>query len=151
MDHTTRVSDTESRPRDPGAGMECAQCTSEGARAIPFLIAFGIVYVGAITTLRFVPMSRGLQILVTLAPVPVFASYLWRAIARIRRMDELQQRIQLEALAIAYPVSLLVLMTLGLLQVVDALPAFLGEFLKIWPAVAWLYVMGLFIARKRYR
>jgi hypothetical protein len=136
-------------PREAGPGT--GQCPREGARAVPFLVVFGLVYVGAIAALHYVPMTKGFQILVSLAPVPVFGLYLWRAIAGIRRLDELQQRIQLEALAIAYPLSLLMLMTLGLLQVVEALPARLGEFLKIWPAVAWLYVMGLFIARKRYR
>lgn len=127
------------------------QCSRERARAIPFLIAFGLVYVGAIAALHFLAMPRGAQILVALAPAPVFGLYLWRAIRGIRRLDELEQRIQLEALAIAYPVSLLLLMTLGLLQVIEALPPSLGEFLKIWPAVAWLYVMGVFVARKRYR
>ena len=139
-------------PREADTGIEpCEPCTSGRARAIPFLVAFGLVYVGAIAVLHFITMTKGLQILVAIAPVPVFGFYLWHAISGIRGLDELQQRIQLEALAIAYPISLLILMTLGLLQVVDALPAPLGEFLKIWPAVAWLYVMGLYIARKRYR
>ncbi len=136
---------------NPESTLDGEGCSKEQARAIPFLVAFGLVYVGAIAALRFFAMSRGAQILVALAPAPVFGLYLWRAIRGIRRLDELEQRIQLEALAIAYPVSLLLLMTLGLLQVVDALSPSLGEFLKIWPVVAWLYVLGVLVARKRYR
>ena len=135
-------------PKSTGGG-EC--CARGQARAIPFLIAFSVAYVGAIALLHFVTMPRGAQILVALAPTPVFGLYLWRAIQGMRRLDELEQRIQLEALAIAYPVTLIVLMTLGLLQVVDALPPRYAEFLKIWPVVAWLYVIGVFVARKRYR
>ena len=105
----------------------------------------------AIALLHFATMPRGTQILVALAPTPVFGLYLWRAIQGMRRLDELEQRIQLEALAIAYPVTLVVLMTLGLLQVVDAISPRYAEFLKIWPVVAWLYVIGVFVARKRYR
>ena len=133
-------------PTNPESTLASEPCSRERARAIPYLVAFGFVYVGAIAALHFVAMSRASQILVALAPAPVFGLYLWRVIRGIRRLDELEQRIQLEALAIAYPVSLLLLMTLGLLQTVDALAPRYSEFLKIWPVVAWLYVMGVFIA-----
>jgi hypothetical protein len=126
-------------------------CDPVRSRAIPPLIAFAVIYVASMLLLRFVPMSRGASIAVALLPLPVFAFYLVRWIRAIRSLDELQQRIQLEALAIAFPMSLLLILGMGLLQMADALPLGSRDYLRLWPAVFWLYFVGLFVARKRYR
>jgi hypothetical protein len=126
-------------------------CPPARARTIPPLIAFGIIYVAAIAALRLIEMPRAAQIPVALAPLPVFAFYLVRWIRAMRQLDELQRLIQLEALAIAFPLALLVILALGLLQMIEALPMRLADYLRLWPVVFWLYFLGLFIARKRYR
>ena len=61
-------------------------------------------------------LATGLKVAAALIPVPIFALFLVLFIRLIRTMDELERRIQLEALAIAYPLTVLLLMTLGLLQ-----------------------------------
>lgn len=126
-------------------------CDPVRSRAIPPLIAFAVIYVGSMLLLRFIPMSRGAAVTVALLPLPVFAFYLVRWIKAIRALDELQQRIQLEALAFAFPLSLLLILGMGLLQMADALPLDLQDYLRLWPMVFWLYFIGLFVARKRYR
>jgi hypothetical protein len=126
-------------------------CDPVRSRAIPPLIAFAVIYVGSMLLLRFLPMARGATIAVALLPLPVFGFYLVRWIRAIRSLDELQQRIQLEALAIAFPLSLLLILGMGLLQMVDALPLDLRDYLRLWPVVFWFYFIGLFVARKRYR
>ena len=40
---------------------------------------------------------------IALLPVPFFAAFLLAEIRCVRALDELQQRIQLDALAVAYP------------------------------------------------
>jgi hypothetical protein len=65
-------------------------------------------------------------------------------------MDELQRRIHLEALALAFPVALLVVFTAGLLD----LAGFHGEdnwdLPRLFPLVLLPYWFGLFRAHKKY-
>jgi len=138
-------------PTETPANPAAENCSREQARTIPPLVAFGVIYVAAIAALRFIELNRSAQIAVALAPLPLFAFYLLRWLRAMRRLDELQRLIQLEALAIAFPLSLLVILGLGLLQMVDALPIRLADYLRLWPVVFWLYFVGLFIARKRYQ
>ncbi|HET9950402.1 MAG TPA: hypothetical protein VFS09_01280 [Candidatus Eisenbacteria bacterium] len=126
-------------------------CSPETARTTPYLIAFAIAYVGALLLLRFVPMPRAAQIAVSLVPVPVFSLYLHRWLGAVRRLDELQRLITLEALGIAYPLALLLIMTIGLLEMVGALRHDVVSYLRLWPLVFWLYFIGLIAARRRYR
>src|SRR5688572_13483538 len=46
-----------------------------------------------------------LRVAVALLPTPVFAWFLWTWMSGVMRMDELERRIELEALAFAFPVS----------------------------------------------
>jgi hypothetical protein len=128
-----------------------APCAPEQARTIPYLVAFAVIYLAALLVLRFVPMPKAGQIAVALAPVPFFGFYILRWVRAIRALDELQRLITLEALAIAFPLSLLLILTLGLLQAVDAFDINRFDYLKLWPMVFWFYFIGLFVARKRYR
>jgi hypothetical protein len=128
-----------------------AGCAPEHARTIPPLAAFGAIYVGAIAALRFVPLSQAAQIAVALLPVPFFAYYILRWVTALRRLDELQRLITLEALGIAFPLALLVVMSLGLMQLAGVRGIEAIDYLRLWPVLFWLYFVGLFIARKRYR
>ncbi len=128
-----------------------AGCVPERTRTIAPLVAFGAIYVGAIAALRFVPLSPAAQIAVALLPVPFFAFYILRWVTTLRRLDELQRLITLEALGVAYPLALLLVMSLGLLKLAGARGVEAIDYLRLWPVLFWLYFVGLFIARKRYR
>jgi hypothetical protein len=65
-------------------------------------------------------------------------------------MDELERRIQLEALAIAFPIGSLLLMTLGLLQRVVTLSMEDWSYRHVWGFFPILYLFGLTISRRRY-
>ena len=136
--------------KNPGMAQGPA-CEVEQVRTIPYLVAFLVAYLGAMAALRFIPMPRGVQVAVALAPAPVFALYLRRWVHVLRQVDELQRLITLEALAIAYPLTLLLIMTIGLLEMVGAIPHDLVTYLRLWPLVFWFYFIGLIIARRRYR
>ncbi len=85
-----------------------------------------------------------------LLPVPPFAALIWLYSRGVRGMDELQRRIQLEALALAFPVALLVIFTVGLLD----LAGFHGEQNwdppRLWPLLLLPYFFGLYRAQRRY-
>lgn len=83
-------------------------------------------------------------------PTPLFAAFLWQFVQALRGADELERRIQLEALAIAFPLGLLLLTTLGLAQRAVMLRFEDWSFNHVWPMFAFFYVAGLAAARRRY-
>ena len=95
--------------------------------------------------------SRLALIAIVLVPVIPAALFLYFFIRDVRGMDELQRRIQLEALAFAYPLTLLLLMTLGLLQLVMNLNPADWSYRHVWQFVIVFYLFGVWIAARRYQ
>jgi hypothetical protein len=90
-------------------------------------VVFLIVMLGAIYYLEDETRDT-YRMVIALAPaIPGFIFFLFMADA-ISRLDELQRRIQVEAIAIGFGISLLVSMVYGLLGVAGL------------PQVSWLYV-----------
>lgn len=96
----------------------------------------------------FTPWER---VGISLIPIPFFVWFLWLFVKRMRDTDELQRRIQLEALAIAFPAAVVLLMTLGLLQRAIDLPMEDWSYAHVWLYLPMLYVFGNAIAANRYR
>jgi hypothetical protein len=96
-------------------------------------------------------LSPSLRIVAALLPVPPFALMLWGIIKGVRHMDELEQRIHLEALAVAFPLALVLLMTLGLLELAIPLPREDLSYRHVWAFLPLFYFGGLALARKRYK
>jgi len=96
-------------------------------------------------------MAESLRVLAALLPVAPFAWMLWEIIKGVRSMDELEQRIQLEALVVAYPSTLILLMTLGLLEIAIKLPPEDLSYRHVWAMLPVFYFLGLAIAKRRYR
>jgi hypothetical protein len=69
----------------------------------------------------------------------------------LRRVDELERRIQLEALAIAFPAAVLLLMALALLERATALSPQDWSYRHIWFFLPLFYFASLGVARRRYR
>jgi hypothetical protein len=90
-------------------------------------------------------------IAIVIVPVVPAALFLYFFITEMRQADELQRRIQLEALAFAYPLTLLLLMTLGLLQLVMDLNPADWSYRHVWQFVIVFYVFGIAIAARRYQ
>jgi len=85
---------------------------------------------------------------IVLTPVLGIVGCVWAIIRHLRRLDEMQRRIQLEALAFSFAGSALGSLAWGFAESAGAphLPTFL-----IWPIMAALWVVGGFIAHRRYR
>lgn len=95
--------------------------------------------------------SRTTLIAIVLIPVVPAALFLYFFITELRRADELQRRIQLEALAFAYPLTLLLLMTLGLLQLVIDLDPANWSYRHVWQFVIVFYLAGIGVSVRRYQ
>lgn len=118
---------------------------------LPLLVLWLVLYFGVRLALDSTAvMSPQWRVMLALLPTTVFALFLWSFIKSVRAADELERRIQLEALAIAFPLGLLLLTTLGLTQRAVALNAQDWSYNHIWPMFVLFYIAGLAFARRRY-
>src|SRR5689334_8073343 len=105
-------------------------------------------------------LSRGLlemsfapswaRVVIALLPVPFFVWYLWTWFKGAAAMDELQRRIELEALGFAFPAAIVFLMTIGLIDLAVTLPAEDFSLHHTWLMLPMLYYIGLWRAQRRY-
>jgi hypothetical protein len=114
------------------------------------MIVFILAYFAARGFLEMGGVPDAARVVAALVPVSPFAWMLWEIVRGIRAMDELEQRIQLEALALAFPLALILLMTLGLLEIAVSLPPEDLSYRHVWAMLPAFYFLGLTLARKRY-
>jgi hypothetical protein len=88
-----------------------------------------------------------LKVAAALLPILPFAAFVYFALKSQRGMDELQVRVQLEALAVAFPLSILFLMVFGLVG--EALDLTLER--HVWFYLPVFYFVGLALAWRRYQ
>lgn len=112
--------------------------------------AFALAYFGARALLEFYAMATWLRIAVVLFPILPFGFLLLTIIRGIRKMDELERRIQLESLAIAFPLTFLLLMILGLLELAIRLKPEDWSYRHLWPVMFIFYLIGFMFAKRRY-
>ncbi len=87
---------------------------------------------------------------IALLPLVPSVLVVWTFVQDIRKADEFERRLHLEALAIAFPVTVILLMTLGLLQLVIELNPNDWSYRHIWPYVMMTWLFGYVQARHRY-
>ena len=124
--------------------------TSSNTRVRLLGVLWLVMYFGARVLLKQEAVSTGLRIGIALAPVPVFGAFLWQVIRSIRNADEFERRIHLEALAVAFPLTLLLLTTLALMQRAVDLSVEDWSYAHVWIYLPIFYLGGLTLARKRY-
>lgn len=118
---------------------------------LPVTAFWVLSYLGARLALKELQLDPWLRVTVALLPVVPTALFLWLVVANIRSLDELQRRVHLEALAIAFPLAILLLWTLGLLQLAINLPAEDWSYRHVWVYLPLFYFLGLAIAWRRYQ
>ncbi len=90
------------------------------------------------------PAARYLMSLLPMLPGSAIA---WVILRQIRRLDELQRRIQLEALGFAFALTALLTFGYGFLELAG-LPRL--SLFSVWPLMATLWVAGLVLANRHY-
>ena len=98
---------------------------------------FAASYVAATWALKGLEMSSVARIAIAISPFPFFVAFLVAEIRVLRRVDELERRIQLEALA--------------LLERAIPLSPLDWSYRHVWCFLPLFYFAGLGIARRRYR
>jgi len=102
-----------------------------------------------ITIKRFSP-DTFTGIVLSLLPVITFALFLYSIIREVASMDEVQIRVQMEAAVIAFSLGLLMIMTLGLLDLVVTLNKEDWGYRHLVPYFVIFYLIGLFISKRKY-
>jgi hypothetical protein len=124
---------------------------ARGGAVLGLLLLWLALYFGVRFYLEAHPeLSEGVRIGLALVPMPVFMAFGWSFIRSLRGADELERRIQLEALAVAFPLGLLLLTTLGLMQRAVELNFENWSYNHVWQLFAVFYIAGLMFARRRY-
>jgi hypothetical protein len=120
------------------------------ARLLVSALTFLLAYIAAVAAQEIFTLDRLAGLAVSLLPAAGLLFFLLEEVRHVRRLDELQRRIQLEAMAVGLPLAMLILMTLGFLQRVDLLPHALSTIRDVAGVVPLAYFIGLFFARRRY-
>jgi hypothetical protein len=110
-----------------------------------FLVAY-MVARGLLETVT----TPAVRVAAALLPIPPFILWLILMVRGARELDELQRRIQLEALAFAFPLTLILLLTLGLLEIAIELNPDDWSYRHVWAMLPLFYFMGLALAKRRY-
>lgn len=121
-----------------------------GPAVIVVSALFVLSYFGARLALEHIEPGSGLALGVALIPVLAFGVLIYGYLRSVRGMDELARRIQLEALALAFPVALLVAFGAGLLDLAGFHGAGNWDLPRLWPLLLLPYWFGLALAQRRY-
>jgi hypothetical protein len=120
------------------------------ANPLIWVIGWFVLYLTARGVLEAETLATWQRVAAALAPIPVAAVALALLVRGARQLDELELRIQLEALATAFLLTILFLMTLGLMQRAVVLKFEDWSYAHVWAMLPTLYFLGLIIARRRY-
>ncbi|MEE8153553.1 MAG: hypothetical protein V3T53_01185 [Phycisphaerales bacterium] len=110
----------------------------------------GAALLGSVLVLKLTELTPPWRIAVALMPLPFYIAMFVVAVRVTRQLDELKQRIQLEALAYASIGMLLSTISYGMLLKADVgMPALDWEW--VWVVTVVFYAAGNVIAWRRFR
>ena len=139
----SQVADAASRMGPSGGRRLASRVLISGTASL-------LLFFAARFALEATALEAWQRIAIALVPLPAFAWFLWEFVHSVSDGDELERRVQLEALAVAFPLTLLLVMTLGLLQIAVPLPPEDWSYRHIVPLLYVFYMVGLMRARRRY-
>lgn len=112
------------------------------------IIAYGLVLTGSILAIKNGWVEGDWRVPVAILPMLPMGLAAWAILRQLQRLDELQRRQQLEALAFAFAGTAMLTFTYGFLEGVG-LPKL--SMFYVWPLMAALWFVGGLIACRRYR
>lgn len=119
-------------------------------RVLIYAVIWCLSYVGSLFALKTLEIPTEAGIVLTVITVLAFALFIYKYYRSIFFMDEVQIKIQMEAVVIAFSLGLLLLMTLGLLDLVITLNKNDWSYRYLVPLFVAFYFFGLFISKRKY-
>jgi hypothetical protein len=116
-----------------------------------FFAALWIIsYTACLLTIKKASPDTTFGIILSFIPVITFGLFIYCIIKGVSSMDEMQIRVQMEAVVIAFSLVLLTLMTLGLLDLVITLKKEDWGYRHLFPYFVIFYFIGLIISKRKY-
>ncbi|QAY76057.1 hypothetical protein [Sphingosinicella sp. BN140058] len=112
------------------------------------LVLYAVLLVAANAIERAVQPAATLKLVINLAPMLGAFAAAWAILRGLWRMDEMQRRIQFDAIAISFLGTALVTFGWGFAE--GAGLPHLRAF-AVWPIMATLWGLGMVVAQRRYR
>ena len=119
-------------------------------RVIVYAVIWSLSYIGSLFALKTLDISQSAGIILTLVTILAFSLFIYKYYRSIYFMDEVQVKIQMEAVVIAFSLGLLLLMTLGLLELRIQLNKDDWSYRHLFPMFIAFYFIGLLISRNKY-
>jgi hypothetical protein len=118
-------------------------------RALLALGAYGAtaVAIGAAFIFKVVPGP--LTVPAALLPIIPAAFLPFSLLEKLRAMDELQRRIQFEAMAFAFAATAVISLSIGFLQGFAQVPEI--NWVWVWPLLGCCQIVGIVLGKRRYR
>ena len=113
--------------------------------------AWLVVYFAARAGLQYLRPDSVEAIFLSVAPVVAFFAFVWVVQRALRRADELERLVQLDALAFAFSTATCVMMGIGLLDIAHRGRLEFPPMRDWWVMMPALYAVCLLAARRRYR
>ena len=111
-------------------------------------VLYGALLVGAAAVERGIQPEGALKLAINLVPMIGALAAAWAIMRGLWRMDEMQRRIQLDAIALSFLGTALITFGWGFAE--GAGLPHLRAF-SVWPIMGTLWGLGLFVAQRRYR
>ena len=115
-----------------------------------FAALWAVTYAFCLVVIKKAALGTTAGIIVSLLPLLAFALFIYSFIKGLASADEVEARIQMEAAVIAFSLGLLLIMTLGLLDLVVVLDKENWGYRHLVPYFAIFYFIGLFISKRKY-
>lgn len=123
----------------------------KSSQIIFYSILWSVAYMACLFMIKRFHPSKPLGVILSFIPTITFILFIYNFIKKINLMDEVERRIQLEAIVWAFSLGLLLLMTLGLLDLVVTLKKEdWGNISFIIPCFFAFYFIGILISRRKY-
>ncbi|WP_090381351.1 hypothetical protein [Dyadobacter sp. SG02] len=118
--------------------------------SVIFALIYGATYLPAAWLLKHQLVSKPFSIIIAIVPIVTFAVFVLKLIKAFSVMDEVKQRVQLEAVVIGFSLTAMLIMLLFLLELCGVTnPGWFGYGHLV--AYCWLfYFVGWFVSKKKY-
>ena len=124
--------------------------TSSGSKILFYGILWAVVYMVCLLVVKKLEFSKTSGVILSFLPTITFVLFIYNFVKGVGSMDEVERRIQLEATVWGFTLGLLLLMTLGLLDLVVTLNKEDWGYRHLVPYFFVFYIFGIFISRRKY-
>lgn len=115
-----------------------------------YALIWALSYIGSLLAFKSLELPTAAGIVLTITTTLAFAVFLYKYYRSIFFMDEVQIKIQMEAVVFAFAIGLMLMMILGLLDMFIVLNQKDWNYRNLLPLLIAFYFIGLFISKRKY-